>query len=438
MEGRQIQILTVVTVGLFFSWLSVGLRCYTRTIVSRTFGSDDYWILLGLAGYTAVSVFAYLGVHYGIGVHAAQLTYDQLINSAKYQVIVEIGYILCTAIIKTSVGLLLLRITSVKTFYKYLIWISLVIIWIWTIVTFVISCVQCRPLKASWDPVTPGVCLEPRVIANFAYAISAETIFFDWLFALLPIPMLWNIKMSLRLKFSIMIILSLGIVYKKTDMRLCLNSASAATIIRLKYLVAFLNVTDALCKLLLASASIKPGNAHSSSLHQLTSHLQHKDSITPVFVWSTIEIALGIIAASTATLRPLLRSWKILGFTSEHSSDTEPGGARSGSWSGFKKTPPGRSDLTASHQSNESTLGDTIHTQSPNLKTITSWSGRSGHSEEGILRSPNGGFADNERREEGGNEEYELVSRPDDRIERRTEIQIEYDVRINYLGRNMV
>ncbi|KAF7903625.1 uncharacterized protein EAF01_006674 [Botrytis porri] len=396
MEGRQIQILTVVTVGLFFSWLSVGLRCYTRTIVSRTFGSDDYWILLGLAGHTAASVFAYLGVNYGIGVHAVQLTYDQLINAAKYQVIVELGYILCTAIIKTSVGLLLLRITSVKTFYKYLIWTSLVIVWIWTIVTFAIGCAQCRPLKAAWDTVTPGVCLEPRIIANFAYAISAETIFFDWLFALLPIPMLWKIKMSLRLKFSIMIILSLGIV------------ASAVTIVRLKYLVAFLNVTDSLY------------------------------SIAPVFIWSTIEIALGIVAASIATLRPLLRSWKILGFSSEESSDTEPGGPRSGSWSGFKKTPPGGSNPIASRQSNELTLGTTIHTQSSNLKTVTSWSGQSGYSEERILGSPNRRFTDNERRGERENEEYELVSRPNDRIEKRTEIQIEYDERMSYLERDMV
>ncbi|TGO47597.1 hypothetical protein BOTNAR_0516g00040 [Botryotinia narcissicola] len=369
MEGRQIQIVTLVTTGLFFSWLSVGLRCYTRIIVSRTFGSDDYWIILGLVAYTADSIFAYLGVHYGIGVHAAQLTYDQLINAAKYQVFVEIGYILCTAIIKTSVGLLLLRITSVKTFYKYVIWISLAIIWIWTIITFDISCVQCRPLKASWDPLTPGVCLEPRIIANFAYAISAETIFFDWLFALLPIPMLWKIKMGLRLKFSVMVILN---------------------------------------------------------------------SITPVFIWSTVEIALGIVAASTATLRPLLRSWKILGFNSEHSSDNEPGGPRSGSWSGFKKTPRGGSDPAANHQSNELTLKNTIHTQFSNLKTAKSWSGRSGHSEEGILRSPEGRFADNERRREGENEEYELASRPADGIERRTEIQIEYAERMNDLGRDMV
>ncbi|EMR81919.1 putative integral membrane family protein [Botrytis cinerea BcDW1] len=337
MDGRQIQIITVVTVGLFFSLLSVGLRCYTRIFVSRTFGSDDYWILLGLVAYTVTSALSYLGVHYGIGVHATQLTYDQLIGAAK-----------------------------------------------------------CRPLKASWDPLTPGVCLEPRIIANFAYAISAETIFFDWLFALLPIPMLWDIKMSLRLKFSIMFILGLGIV------------ASIATIIRLKYLVAFLNVTDSLY------------------------------SIAPVFVWSTIEIALGIVAASTATLRPLLRSWKILGFSSDGSSDTEPGGPRSGSWSGFKKTPFGPSNRTATHLSNELSLGDTIHAQSPNLKTVKSWSGKSGHSEERILGEASGRSAGNERGLEGENEEYELVSMPDGRILRRTEIQIEYDERRKNLETDMV
>ncbi|KAM0180783.1 hypothetical protein ACHAPF_002076 [Botrytis cinerea] len=367
MDGRQIQIITVVTVGLFFSLLSVGLRCYTRIFVSRTFGSDDYWILLGLVAYTVTSALSYLGVHYGIGVHATQLTYDQLIGAAK-----------------------------------------------------------CKPLKASWDPLTPGVCLEPRIIANFAYAISAETIFFDWLFALLPIPMLWDIKMSLRLKFSIMFILGLGIV------------ASIATIIRLKYLVAFLNVTDSLCKLLRASVSIQPSDTHLSSLHQLTSHLPHTDSIAPVFVWSTIEIALGIVAASTATLRPLLRSWKILGFSSDGSSDTEPGGPRSGSWSGFKKTPFGPSNRTATHLSNELSLGGTIHAQSPNLKTVKSWSGKSGHSEERILGEASGRSAGNERGLEGENEEYELVSMPDGRILRRTEIQIEYDERRKNLETDMV
>ena len=202
--------------------------------------------------------------------------------------------------------------------------------------------------------------------------------------------------------------------------------------------MAFLNVTDSLCKLLRASVSIQTRDTHLSSLHQLTSHLPHTDSIAPVFVWSTIEIALGIVAASTATLRPLLRSWKILGFSSDGSSDTEPGGPRSGSWSGFKKTPFGPSNRTATHLSNELSLGGTIHAQSPNLKTVKSWSGKSGHSEERILEEASGRSAGNERGLEGENEEYELVSMPDGRILRRTEIQIEYDERRKNLETDMV
>ncbi|RAL65726.1 hypothetical protein DID88_005394 [Monilinia fructigena] len=248
---------------------------------------------LALFLFTAASGIGYTGIHYGIGVHAKNLNYNQLINGAKYEVILEFIYIFCTAVIKTSVGLLLLRITSVKPFYKYLVWYSIAIIWVWALMTFMIVCLQCRPLEAVWNPLVQGKCLETSLITAFAYAISVETIFFDWFFALLPIPMLWNIKMTTQLKISVMAILSVGIV------------ASSATIVRLKYLVAFENLTDPLY------------------------------SISPVFLWSSIELSLGITAASVATLRPLLRSWHIIGFTSNRDSSHDPQRPRSSG--GFRK-----------------------------------------------------------------------------------------------------
>lgn len=48
MEERQISDFVVITLGMFITWLSVGLRCYVRIFVSRTFGSDDYWMVLAL------------------------------------------------------------------------------------------------------------------------------------------------------------------------------------------------------------------------------------------------------------------------------------------------------------------------------------------------------------------------------------------------------
>ncbi|KAJ8067811.1 hypothetical protein OCU04_003407 [Sclerotinia nivalis] len=401
MEDRQIQLVAVVTVGLVLTWLSVGLRCYTRLFVSRTFGADDYWVILALVGYTITSIFVYISLRYGVGLHTNELNFDGLVNGVKCTIIVELAYILCTAIIKTSVGLLLFRITSFRPFYKYLIWASLAIIWIWTIVTFIIGCIQCRPLKAAWDPLVTGKCLEPRIITNFAYAISAETIFFDWLFALLPIPMLWGLRMTSQLKVSIVIILGLGII------------ASSATIVRFKYLVALVNVRDSLYY------------------------------ITPVFLCSTIEIALAIIAASISTLRPLLCRWHILGFSSNRSSDPAPGGPRSGSWGGYKKQPCSPNKPNGSPRS-DGLQSPQDNIQCSNLEITPSWSRKS---EEGILRGANEDYAGNgsadgganEGRRERENEEFELVPRPDGKIVRRTDIRVGYDEqRISYMGRDMV
>jgi hypothetical protein len=54
--------------------------------------------------------------------------------------------------------------------------------------------------------------MKPREIANVGYAFSAMDILFDWMFALLPVPMLWDIKMSLQIKLSLILVLGLGVL----------------------------------------------------------------------------------------------------------------------------------------------------------------------------------------------------------------------------------
>jgi hypothetical protein len=44
------------------------------------------------------------------------------------------------------------------------------------------------------------------------------------------------------------------------------------------------------------------------------------DSISPTLIWSVAEAGLGIVASCMATLRPLLRHWRIKGFSESESS----------------------------------------------------------------------------------------------------------------------
>ena len=104
------------------------------------------------------------------------------------------------------------------------------------VITFFVLVFQCYPVSYTWNRTSGlGTCLSRNTIANFGYGFSALDIFFDWLYALLPIPMLWDVKMTFQIKLSIFAILGLGVF------------ASTATIIRLKYIVALVDPSDYLC-----------------------------------------------------------------------------------------------------------------------------------------------------------------------------------------------
>ncbi|KAL5592999.1 hypothetical protein FOBRF1_012101 [Fusarium oxysporum] len=138
---------------------------------------------------------------------------------------------------------------------------------------------QCNPVKKQRDLRTEtGTCISPGEIVSAAYALSAMTIISDWLYGLLPVPMLWGVKMTIQAKMTVIVILGLGIFI--------------ATIVRLFYIHELFNGADIL--------------------------YEGTDSM----LWSIIEPGVAIVASSLATIRPLLRFFRIKGFTSENSYGT--------------------------------------------------------------------------------------------------------------------
>ncbi|TVY27410.1 hypothetical protein LHYA1_G004176 [Lachnellula hyalina] len=274
MQNRGPTLLALTIAFLVVTWVTVGLRCIVRVRIVKALGLDDYLIALAQVVFTALCICLILAVHYGTGRHNADVTAENAIEAIKYQTLAELFYIPETAIIKLSVGFLLLRITpNGAKVYRYIIFTSMIILSLWTIISFFIVLFQCYPVSYAWDQTSgKGTCKDAIVVVNAAYAFSAMDILFDWGFALLPLPMLWDIKMSLQVKMSLLLILGLGVF------------ASTATIVRLKYVIELADVND---------------NLYSPS---------------ETLVWTLVETGLAIIAASIATLRPLFRRFHIPGF----------------------------------------------------------------------------------------------------------------------------
>ncbi|KAJ8127851.1 hypothetical protein O1611_g5785 [Lasiodiplodia mahajangana] len=268
-DSNGLGLLVTAIVMLVVSWLSVALRTYANFTVSCSF------------------IFA--GLFYGLGRHNKSLSQHDEIEALKYQALATASYVSNMWLIKLSIGLFLFRL-AVQRRYKYILGISIVVVGIWSLVLFFWNIFQCSPVIAQWDYTiltsdASAHCVSADAVVSAAYALSALTVLSDWLYALLPIPMLWQVKMTTQAKWSVIAVLGLGVF------------ASVATLIRLGFLADLEDASDIL---------------HAG---------------TDAMIWTLVEPGIAISAASLATIRPLLRQWRIGGFT--HSSRSGGTGAQS-------------------------------------------------------------------------------------------------------------
>ncbi|RYP56040.1 hypothetical protein DL771_012181 [Monosporascus sp. 5C6A] len=272
-------------VMLCLSWFSVSLRGYVRGILVKTLQADDWILVLAQLNFTVSSSFILRGVHYGLGRHNRSLNQHREIQALKHQALATATYVLNMWLIKLSVAISLLRI-AVERRYRYTLYISMVIVSIMSFPLFLWNIFQCKPVEAQWDYTIldhhpEAHCVSADAIVSAAYVLSAQNIVSDWLYALLPIAMIWKVTMTTKAKLYVSLVLGLGIF------------ASVATIIRI------------------------------NSLSHLTDTLDILYSGTEPMVWTLVEPGVAIIATSLATMGPLLRALGMRDFRSTGSQSHE-------------------------------------------------------------------------------------------------------------------
>jgi hypothetical protein len=133
----------------------------------------------------------------------------------QWQGLATITYIANMMFIKLSIAVFLMRL-AVQKKYIWILRVSVFIIAIWSTAIFFYTVFQCTPVQAQWDyTIIDKRCVSSDSFVSAAYSISVMTILSDWLYALLPIPMIWSIQMSIQKKVTVAFILGLGILYVK-------------------------------------------------------------------------------------------------------------------------------------------------------------------------------------------------------------------------------
>ncbi|KAG7105258.1 hypothetical protein HYQ44_016570 [Verticillium longisporum] len=267
---RSHELFYVQLVFLLVAGISVLIRIYVKTFLVRHNAPDDYLIYAAFAVYVAYATIAMDGAINGAtGKHyALRYTMDQAARSLRGWYLCMVLYAPITLTIRASVCVLLLRLATSRV-HRWIIWANFAVIAAISAAFFFILVFQCSPPSHFWTQVygTDGHCYSKLIVTYTTTVHSCVSCLSDWCLGLLPIALLWNVKINSRTKVTIAVLLSLGMI------------AGVVLLVRIPYVTR-----------------LPPG-------------LEFLYRSIDVAIWSVMEPALGITAACVATFRPLFKNW---------------------------------------------------------------------------------------------------------------------------------
>jgi rhodopsin domain-containing protein len=246
--------------------------------------------------------------------------------------------------LRATVGIFLLRFAN-KKICRLVIYGLITVGIAYGAVFLATTIFQCIPLSYFWERIYDitghaGTCFDANFSVKMTIGFTVVAAVIDWTFALLPIWLLWDLRLSKQKKIMVCFLFGLGALYASKVIWLFefyadkfTSRASAAPIVRIPYLAGLMNNTDFLC----TSEPTLPINTPVLMNIAL-------GATTGVAVWSVVELGVGIIVISLPACRPLFRSIQF--FSSM---------ARSKANSNIKPVSPYSSNKTAVESSNEST-----------------------------------------------------------------------------------
>ncbi|KAJ5811030.1 hypothetical protein N7447_010546 [Penicillium robsamsonii] len=252
---------TMTVIPLIF----VLMRLYVRVYMRRVFGWDDAIVIVALGCMIAYAAVCHVAANLGLGQHVevVQKNPDNFIQLALLCTISECLAIMTCTIGKTSFAVTLLRIV-VQRWMVIVLWFVIVTMNVLNILTAISAFMQCKDPRHLWDPTIPSECWPSYVFTNLSLFVGAYSAAQDFVLALLPWTIVWNLQMRKKEKFGVAVAMSLGIF------------AGAAAIVKTIHLMALSDKADFTWEL------------------------------APLLVWAAVEDGLAIAAASIPALKPLL------------------------------------------------------------------------------------------------------------------------------------
>ena len=153
-----------------------------------------------------------MSAKHGAGRHRADILPAEFAIGLHYNFMTQCLTPPCIAFVKISIGLFLIRLSATALYRRICIGF-IVIMGIYSFASMFTIIFQCMPISFSWDPSGDGKCMPSTVLLGLAYSFSIVTVISDFFLVLLPVAMLWDVKIPRRQRWAVCGILGVGALY---------------------------------------------------------------------------------------------------------------------------------------------------------------------------------------------------------------------------------
>ncbi|KAF2395770.1 hypothetical protein EJ06DRAFT_463307, partial [Trichodelitschia bisporula] len=211
-RGPELFIASSIFLGL--ATLAVAGRIYARLVVQRWFGLDDVFILIAFVTTLGVSgVVFFATAHLDWDRHVWDVELDMIPPSLKAFFAVKIMWAISSSFIRLSLLAFYYRLLDHCQIHRFrwllhaaTTWhIALLLVYLFTTV------LACLPIHAYWTFPAPAgsVCVSE---ASLMMIWGALNTFSELVVALLPLPVVLRLHLTPRQRFTVIALLSLGIL----------------------------------------------------------------------------------------------------------------------------------------------------------------------------------------------------------------------------------
>lgn len=210
-------------------------------------------------------------VRNGAGRHEYYLSRPQIFQELKWHAFSQIQLYICTALIKTSVCLFLVRMVNKKYLIRLLYSLIAALVSV-NLAVVIVLVTQCRPLNKVWDRRINGQCWDVSVLKTVGWIAGGKLVCLhttkkrtesslafavvtDFICSLLPSLFLRKVQISTRTKVALCALMGLGLMQvihsftlrNDADLEPHALSATAFSITKMA-LLPHLGATDTTCK----------------------------------------------------------------------------------------------------------------------------------------------------------------------------------------------